>query len=143
MLRIIIRFGLFLLVALVGYNYFYGTAAEKEQSKEIIDTTKSFATKTFKSVGKLLKAEKEKFNDGRHDEAMAQLNDVFKELKTKAKTESAVIRDEFKDLELDKTRLEEELAATDQEDVKKIKALKAKFENLTDKTKAFIDKIKD
>lgn len=80
MLRSLIKLGLFLVAGILVYNYFFGTVEEKAQSKEIFSDIKSL---TKSAVG-LVKSEKEKFNDGKYDEAVDKIGGLIDNLKGKA-----------------------------------------------------------
>jgi hypothetical protein len=79
MIRKIISFAIFLVIGLLTYNYFFGTAQEKEQAQDIF-------AKGVEVVGAstdLLRAEYQKFNDGKYDEALDNINGLLSKLKEK------------------------------------------------------------
>lgn len=80
MLRSLIKLVLFLVAGVLVYNYFFGTAEEKAQSKEIFTDIKSL---TKSAVG-LLKSEKQKFDEGKYDEAVDKIGGLIDNLKGKA-----------------------------------------------------------
>jgi len=80
MLRSLIKLGLFLVAGILVYNYFFGTVEEKAQSKEIFSDIKSL---TKSAVG-LVKSEKEKFDEGKYDEAVDKIGGLIDNLKGKA-----------------------------------------------------------
>lgn len=80
MLRSLIKLVLFLVAGILVYNYFFGTAEEKAQSKEIFTDIKSL---TKSAVG-LLKSEKQKFDEGKYDEAVDKIGGLIDNLKGKA-----------------------------------------------------------
>ena len=111
MIKSLIKLGLLLAVGIIGYNYFLGTEAEKESSKKIINEVKDVG----KSVGKLLKAEKQKFDAGKYDHALSKISDAFQDLKSKAKNvkdNGNEFLSKIKELEEKKKELEESLSAT-------------------------------
>ena len=141
-MRSLIRLVLVAVVAIIGYNYFYGTAAEKAQSKEIVDDVADSGKKIFKSIGNLLKSEKEKFNNGKYDEAMGDLKKVFGNLKKQANTQGAEIKEELADLDKRREHLEEEIKQNEgTKDEKKTKKLREEFSKLTDAAKILIEKM--
>jgi len=58
-----------LVVGLLAYNYFFGTPAEKESSAQVFAQVKDLSS----SVVNLLKSEKEKFDEGKYNDALARL----------------------------------------------------------------------
>ncbi|HNM26497.1 MAG TPA: hypothetical protein PKL15_13740, partial [Saprospiraceae bacterium] len=66
MIRSLIKIGLVLIVAILVYNRFFGTSAEKEQSKKIFGEMRDVVV----SVGQLVKSEKTKFDAGKYDGAL-------------------------------------------------------------------------
>jgi len=77
MIRFIITTAFFLVIILLGYNYFYGTAQEKEQAQEIF-------SKGAEVVGAgvdLLKSEYHKYEDGKYDDALDNINNLLSNLK--------------------------------------------------------------
>ena len=80
MLRSLIKLGLFLLAGILVYNYFFGTPEEKAQSKQIFTEIKDV---TKSAVG-LLKTEKQKFDEGKYDDAVDKIGGLIDNLKGKA-----------------------------------------------------------
>ena len=114
MIKTLIKLGLLLAVGLVGYNYFLGTEEEKAGSKKIINEVKDLG----KSVGSLIKAEKEKFDAGKYDNALDKIGDAFNTLKEKAKVVKEGGSDflaKIKELEEKKNELEKQLSSTKSE----------------------------
>ena len=114
MIKSLIKLVLLLAVGIIGYNYFLGTEAEKESSKKIINDVKDVG----KSVGKLLKAEKEKFDQGKYDHALSKIGDAFNDLKSKAKNvkeNGSEFLSKIKELEEKKKELEKSISSTNLE----------------------------
>jgi len=77
MIRLLITTAFFLVIGLLGYNYFLGTAQEKEQAQEIF-------SKGAEAVGAgadLLKSEYHKYKDGKYDEALDNISNGLSKLK--------------------------------------------------------------
>lgn len=77
----IIKWLVYLLIAVLVYNLFFGTEEEKTQSKEI-----------FSKVGELgreawgiLRSEKQKFDQGKYDEAVTKVGQLYQRLSTTAR----------------------------------------------------------
>jgi len=77
MIRFIITTAFFLVIGLLGYNYFFGTAEEKEQAQEIF----SKGAEVVGAGTDLLKSEYQKYEDGKYDEALDNINNLLSKLK--------------------------------------------------------------
>ena len=145
MIRSIFKLGIFLVVALLGYNYFYGTAEEKEQSKEIVHDAAQLGKKLFSKVGTLLKSEKAKFDEGKFDEAIGNVRVALGDLKDKVVNEKPELKDELKDLETKRKELADEIAQGEKDGFTKEnkEKLKRKFKFLTDGIKILMGKMEE
>lgn len=125
------KLGLLLLVCVLGYNYFFGTEAEKEQSERIFGKVKDVG----KDAWALLGTEKEKYKEGKYDGAVDKvgntvesIGDLLGNLRRTAKdlNDSGAL-DRLGELQAKQKELEHELAnetpetynAEDQQRVKK------------------------
>jgi hypothetical protein len=101
-----------LFVVVIGvlvYNYFYGTAAEKETSQKVFGEVKD----VWVAVGDLLKTEKQKFDDGKYDTALEKIGDSFESLKEKAKEiNDSELLDKIADLDKERQKIQEKLEQT-------------------------------
>ena len=116
MIKTLLKLGILLAIGIVCYNYFFGTAAEKESSKKIFSKAKEIGKSTFelgKSTIELFKSEREKLDEGKYDGALDKIGGLFNELKDSAKENSHIL--------------------------KRIKELEAKKEDLVQKTKETSD----
>ena len=77
MIRSIFTTAFFLVVVILGYNYFFGTAQEKEQAQEIF----SKGAEVVGSGASLLKSEYEKYGDGKYDGALDKISTILGKLK--------------------------------------------------------------
>jgi len=77
MLRFIISTAFFLVIALLSYNYFFGTAEEKEQAQEIF----SKGAEVVGAGAGLLKSEYQKYQGGKYDEALENVSHILAKLK--------------------------------------------------------------
>ena len=69
MAKLILKLAAILVVVLLGYNYFFGTEAEKETSRRVVAQVGELTSSVFD----LLKSEKEKFDQGKYDAAFTKL----------------------------------------------------------------------
>lgn len=77
MIRFIITTILFLVILLLSYNYFFGTAEEKEQAREIF----SKGAEVVGAGADLLKSEYQKYQDGKYDEALDNIGHLLSNIK--------------------------------------------------------------
>lgn len=136
MIRSLIKFGLLLVVLVVGYNLFFGTEEEKAQSKEIISKGRSVLTEVFdfgKSAVNLLKKEKGKFDEGKYDGDLDKLGNIFDKWKDKAEDlQDSDLVDKIVDLERTRLSLKQEMDESRPEgyDQKEQSKLKEDWEKL-------------
>lgn len=109
MLRSLIKLGLFLVAGILVYNYFFGTAEEKAQSKQIFTEIKDV---TKSAVG-LLKSEKKKFDEGKYDDAVDKIGGLIDNLKGKAEKleDNRELLDQIADLQSQQRSLETKLGS--------------------------------
>lgn len=81
-MKSILRLLVIVVVAIVVYNLFFGTEQEKKQSTEIINNVRDLG----RSAWNLLKSEKEKFDEGKYDDALNKIGGLIENLKEKAQT---------------------------------------------------------
>ena len=105
-MKSILKLAVILVVGILIYNYFLGTEAEKEQSKEIFSEVKDLG----KAAWGLLKSEKDKFDEGKYDGALDKIGSLIDNLKDKAETiQDSDILDRIAQLEDQKAELERKL----------------------------------
>ena len=140
MIKSLIRLGLFLVVGILVYNFFLGTPEEKASSKRIFNEIADVG----KSVGQLIKAEKEKFDQGKYNDALQKMGNIFNDLKEKAK-DSGDLLDRINDLEEKKENLEKELELTEKGETEeqKAKELTRELEQLIEKTEDLANELKE
>ncbi len=78
----LIKLGLMLLVGILIYNYFFGSVEEKDTSKKIFTEVRDLGKATWG----LLRSEKQKFNEGKYDEAVDKVDGLLDRLRGHAKT---------------------------------------------------------
>lgn len=108
MIKNLLKWGLFLLAGILIYNYFYGTAEEKEQSKEFFQEIKDLGA----SAWNLLKAEKEKLDEGKYDEALSDMENLFNALRDKVEAGGEAMS-RINQLEAERRNLEDRLQRVD------------------------------
>ena len=115
MAKLVLKIVVALAVLLVGYNYFWGNAEEKENSRRIVGQV----TELGKSVVNLLKSEKEQFDKGKYDQALAKLKsalNIEKERALELGDDGQVCLEKCRHLEEAEHELEEKLKLVDSDD---------------------------
>lgn len=115
-----------LIVGILVYNYFLGTEEEKETSKKIFGEVRDLGKATWD----LLKSEKEKFDEGKYEEATDKLGNLIDRLRGHAETleDNRDIIARINELEREREQLAEKInqpesfdAATEQQRQEQIK----------------------
>ncbi len=134
MIRKLISIVLLLVVGLLVYNYFFGSAEEKENSKEIFEQIVELG----QSAWDLLKSEKKKFEDGKYDSALDGMQNLFHSLREKAEEigDSEAIQ-KLNELESQSETLKEDLDAEGEPSP----ALKRDWERLLNETEQLMNKL--
>lgn len=105
MIRSIIKLGVVLVVGILVYNFFFGTEVEKESSRKVFTEIKEVGV----AVRDLLKSEKDKFDEGKYDDALAKIENAFGNLRRKAQEiEDSDILDRLAKLDEERERLQEQ-----------------------------------
>jgi len=115
MAKLVLKIVVALAVLIVGYNYFWGSAEEKENSKRIVGQV----TELGKSVVNLLKSEKEQFDKGKYDQALAKLKSALNiehERAAELGDDGQMCLEKCKHLEEAEHELEEKLKLVDSDD---------------------------
>lgn len=81
MIKSLLKIGLLLVAGILVYNFFFGTDEEKTQSKKVFGEMRDVA----RSVGSLIRTEREKFNQGKYDQALDKLGDAYQGIRKQAK----------------------------------------------------------
>ncbi len=112
MIRSILKIGALLVAGILIYNYFFGTDAEKDTSRKIFGEMKDVVV----SVGQLVKSEKEKFDAGKYDTALAKLGGAYKAVRERAQHLDAKFIQRLDELEQRKANLQTQLDSIEQGD---------------------------
>lgn len=143
----LIKIGLLLVVGILGYNYFFGTEEEKATSEKVFKQVKQVG----KSIGDLVKNERQKFADGKYDKAFDKLGSVYKDAKEKlSKNADSAQQKELDDLEKrkrelerEKEKLEKELESDEasEETLEESQTLEKEIGELMEESKDFLKRI--
>ena len=110
MIRSLIKLAFTALVAILCYNYFFGSDTEKEQSKRIFKGVGN----VFTEVKDLVGSEREKYKKGKYDPAVDKMEDVMGKLNTYADAnDDQNLRNQVSKMEARKRKLQAEMDALD------------------------------
>lgn len=105
MIRFVLKIGALLVVGILIYNFFFGTGAEKEQSRKIFGQVKDVVV----SVSQLVKTEKQKFDAGKYDTALEKLGGAYQAVRSQVQKLDASFLSRLDELEKRKASLQSEL----------------------------------
>lgn len=80
-MKFLLKLVLIVAVLLIGYNYFLGNESEKQNSKEIIQKIEDLGV----SIGALMKSEKQKYDSGKYEDALENVQQLIGSIKEKIK----------------------------------------------------------
>ena len=141
----LIRLALIIVVGVLVYNYFLGTPEEKAGSEKVFQQVKEVG----KSIGDLIRKEKQNFADGKYDKAIDKIGGLYDEAKDKLGNKQED-RDSFEklekkkeELEKEKEELEEELKKEnpDEEVIKRNETLDDELKSLSEDFGALLKKL--
>ena len=132
MIKTILKIGLLLVVGLIGYNYFFGTSTEREQSKAIVGKVRDLGEDAWG----LLKSERQKMKQGKYDDALDKLDELYGDLRTRARdVKDSGLLERLNDLDERREALEESMS---REGDKLSREGKRKLDDLTARTEALM-----
>ena len=134
----IIKYGALLVVGILAYNYFFGTPEEKQNAKENIGKITSVISSAVKGGIAILKDERQKFKEGKYDNAIENVSGLISKIKDKVKAGGGALLDRIEDLEARKDDISKKLKEAESKDggmtEDEKEALTKEFEELTDET---------
>jgi len=110
MIKFAFRLLVVLVIAVLGYNYFYGTTEEKESTQKIVNELKEVGV----AVKDLLRSEKEKMDEGKYDNALDKIGDLFQKVKNGVEKIDPEKLNKLNELERKRKDLSNELHSEDQ-----------------------------
>ena len=130
MIRSLLKLALLAVVCIVIYNYFFGSASEKDQSRRIFKGVGG----VFTEMRGLVRSEKDKFDAGKYDAALSKMQDVIQRLRSHAtETNDPELQRQVAQLEQRKNALEQKVDALPSD---------TGFQKSADKVKQFSDMAK-
>lgn len=110
MVKLLFKILIPVVTLILVYNYFFGSSKEKETSQKVFTQVKDLSVSVFD----LLKQEKEKFDGGKYDEALAKVNKIYATLKAKGEDLSETEKEQLEDLKVEKDKLSSEISQAKQ-----------------------------
>jgi hypothetical protein len=95
--------------------------------------------KIFGKIGVMLNKQKDNFDEGKHDEALAKVGEELDKLKQKAK-DDRILERAIDRLEIEKDKIADKIQNASPEEKKN---LKDRFKNLVDKTQEVLQNMED
>ena len=142
-MKTILQILVVVVVFILAYNFFFGTQEEKQNAQEIFQEVKDVGV----AVKDLLKAEKEKFDEGKYDNAIAKMRELFQDLESRAREVAPEYVDEVQNLEQQRKDLQGQLDQAKEttqdaaEQAKKIDDLNRSLDDLMKKTERIMQDI--
>ncbi|MBK8425019.1 MAG: hypothetical protein KA165_20335 [Saprospiraceae bacterium] len=112
MIRSLVKIGILLVVAILVYNYFFGTDTERDNSRKIFGQMRDVVV----SVGQLVKTEKNNFNAGKYDAALDKLGDAYRAIRDRAQYVDEKVLKRLDELEDRKAQLQTEIDSIEKGD---------------------------
>lgn len=78
-MKTLIKIALIAIVAVLGYNYFYGSESEQEQAEKIVGKVKDLGA----DIKNLVFSEKEKYQEGKYDKTIDKFSDLISSVQEK------------------------------------------------------------
>lgn len=100
-MKFLLKIGIVAIISILGYNYFFGDTAEKEQARTIVNKVGDLG----KSVKDLISDEKDKFDEGKYDKAVKQVGGLIASIREKAS--KIDVKEELEKLEKRKKQIED------------------------------------
>jgi uncharacterized protein YoxC len=144
-MKTILQILVVVVVFILAYNFFFGTQEEKQNAQEIFQEVKDVGV----AVKDLLKAEKEKFDEGKYDNAIAKMRELFQNLESQAREVAPEYVDEIQGLERQRKDLQGQLDQAKEttqdagEQAKKIEDLNRSLDDLMKQTERIMQDIQE
>ena len=146
-MRSLIKLALLLIVGVLVYNYFLGSEEEKATSEKVFKQVKEVG----RSIGDLISNERQKFKDGKYDQAFDKLGDAYEKLKGRVDQEDTKeekldlekLKKQKEELEQEKQKIEDELDKEnpDEDVLRKSPSFEKELQDLVDETGRLLDRV--
>ena len=133
----IIGFIVLIVALLIGYNYFFGDAAEKEKASNIVNEVKELGGE----VKGLFKDQKEKYERGDYDKVLDKIGSFVENLKAKSGDLNTNESNDLDSIEKEIDKLRDKLDQVDEDDLPKIENIKKDIESLINKANDLVKEL--
>jgi len=134
-MKTLFKIALVAIVAVLGYNYFYGNETEQAQAEKIVDKVKDLGS----DIKSLVMSEKEKYDEGKYDKAVDKFSDLISSVKEKiSNIDLEKLEDKQKELKKAIEKLKEKHGDSEGEAEEKIEA---EMQDLFDDIKKAVEEI--
>jgi glutaredoxin 2 len=140
MIRSAIKIILVLVAGVLIYNFFYGTDEEREQSKRIVGEFKEVGV----AVKDLLQSEKEKLDEGKYDDALDKMGNLFEKVRNGVEKLDPDAISSLNRLERKRRDLEEEVHQKNEDELTNAEKddINAEMEELLQDTERLLEEIR-
>jgi glutaredoxin 2 len=140
MIRSAIKIILVLVAGVLIYNFFYGTDEEREQSKRIVGEFKEVGV----AVKDLLQSEKEKLDEGKYDDALDKMGNLFEKVRNGVEKLDPDAISSLNRLERKRRELEEEVHQKNEDELTNAEKddINAEMEELLKDTERLLEEIR-
>jgi hypothetical protein len=134
-MKTLIKIAFIAIILVLGYNYFYGDDKEQEQAEKIVEKVKDLGS----DIKALVMSEKEKYDEGKYDNAIDKFSDLINSVKEKI---SSI---DFENLEKKQEELKESIKKlsdkTGEAEGKKEEQIEKEMQKLYDEIKKAVEEI--
>lgn len=134
-MKTLIKIALIAIIAVVTYNYFMGNDKEKEQAERVVDKVKDLGAE----IGRLIKNERQSYDEGKYDDAFDKLGDLIGTVKEKVS--QIDLKEKLSQIDDKKKELEEKVKELDNESGDKKDELSGKINDELSKIFEDLEKV--
>ena len=133
----IIGFIVLIVALLIGYNYFFGDAAEKEKASKIVNEVKQLGGE----VKGLFEDQKDKYERGDYDKVLDKIGSFVENLKAKSNDLNVDESNDLNNIEKEIKQLRDKLDQVDEDDLPKIESIKKDIKKLIEKANDLVKEL--
>jgi hypothetical protein len=108
-MKFILRLVVLLFLIKLGYNYFFGNEAQRSQADGIVESARDLGH----SIGKMIKSEKDSYEEGEYDRLLEKLSESLLKLR---KIDTSSFSNQIEELEKERDQLIDQYQAIEFEE---------------------------